>query len=309
MTEAVPGVSPVERTIVSKAEDEVSVAPNWKLVWWRFRKNKLAVISIFVLIVFYLIVLVPAFFATYDPHVTSAKQIYIPPQRIGFFKGGYFISVPAVEGKRNKVTLRMEWTVDPNDRIGLQFLAPGYEYKVLGLKTNIHLLGLADPEEDQQFYLIGTDRLGRDQWSRLMFGTRTSMTVGLIAVFLSVILGVLLGGVSGYFGGIPDLVIQRMIEILQSLPTIPIWLAMTAALPRWWPPERGLLRDHGHPRLHRLDHAGPRGARPLPLAAGGGFRAGRRVVGRQPLPHHHATHGARRFRATSSRPARWRSPS
>ena len=110
---------------------------------------------------------------------------------------------------------------------------------MLGLfKTNIHLFGLADPEETEQFYLIGTDRLGRDQWSRLMFGTRTSMTVGLIAVFLSVILGVLLGGVSGYFGGIPDLVIQRMIEILQSLPTIPIWLAMTAALPRWWPPER-----------------------------------------------------------------------
>ena len=238
MTEAVPGVSPVERTIVSKAEDEVSVAPNWKLVWWRFRKNKLAVISIVVLIVFYLIVLVPAFFATYDPHETSAKQIYIPPQRIGFFRGGYFMSVPAVEGKRNQVTLRMEWTVDPNERIGIQFFAPGYEYKVLGLKTNIHLFGLADPEEDQQFYLIGTDRLGRDQWSRLMFGTRTSMTVGLIAVFLSVILGVLLGGVSGYFGGIPDLVIQRMIEILQSLPTIPIWLAMTAALPRWWPPER-----------------------------------------------------------------------
>ncbi len=238
MTEAVPTAPPVQQAPISKAEDEVSVAPNWKLVWWRFRKNKLAVISVFVLIVFYTIVLVPAFFATFDPYETSAKQIFIPPQRIGFFKGGYFISVPAVEGQRNKVTLRMEWTVNPDERIGLQFFAPGYEYKVLGQKTNIHLLGLADPTKNEKFYLLGTDRLGRDQWSRLMFGTRTSMTVGLIAVFLSVILGVLLGGVSGYFGGFPDLVIQRLIEILQSLPTIPIWLAMTAALPRWWPPER-----------------------------------------------------------------------
>jgi peptide/nickel transport system permease protein len=228
----------VERTIVSRAEDEISVAPNWKLVWWRFRKNKLAVASIFVLAVFYAVVLVPAFFATYDPHETSAKQIFIPPQRIAFFRDGYFMSVPSVEGKRNPVTLRMEWTVNPDERIGIQLFAPGYPYQVLGLKTNIHLFGLADPNSAQNFYLIGTDRLGRDQWSRLMFGTRTSMTVGLIAVLLSVILGVLLGGVSGYFGGIPDLVIQRVIEILQSLPTIPIWLAMTAALPRWWPPER-----------------------------------------------------------------------
>ncbi len=238
MTEAVPGASPVERTTISRAEDDVSVAPNWKLVWWRFRKNKLAVVSIFVLILFYAIVLVPAFFATFDPYETSAKQIFIPPQRISFFRYGYFMSVPGIEGKRNKVTLRMEWTVNPDKRIPLQFFAQGYEYKVLGMRTNVHLLGLKDPESAEKFYLIGSDRLGRDQWSRLMFGTRTSMTVGLIAVFLSVILGVLLGGVSGYFGGIPDLVIQRMIEILQSLPTIPIWLAMTAALPRWWPPER-----------------------------------------------------------------------
>ena len=110
---------------------------------------------------------------------------------------------------------------------------------MLGLfETNVHLLGTADPAANDGMHLLGTDSLGRDQWSRLMFGTRTSMTVGLVAVALSVILGVLLGGVSGYFGGLADLVIQRVIEILQSLPTIPIWLAMTAALPRDWPPTR-----------------------------------------------------------------------
>jgi peptide/nickel transport system permease protein len=239
MTEALSGASTADQALISQAEERVSVASNWKLVWWRFRKNRLAVTAAVVLIIFYIIVLVPGFFATYDPHKTNAKQIFIPPQRIALFKGGYFLSVPAVEGKRNKVTLRMEWTVNPDERVGIQLLAPGYPYKVLGLfETNIHLFGLADPDETAQFYLLGTDRLGRDQWSRLMYGTRTSMTVGLIAVFLSVILGVLLGGISGYFGGLPDMIIQRLIEILQSLPTIPIWLAMTAALPRDWPPER-----------------------------------------------------------------------
>ena len=133
----------------------------------------------------------------------------------------------------------MEWPVDPDKRIGIQLFAPGYEYKILGIETmNIHLFGLPIPRRRRRLFLLGTDRLGRDQWSRLMYGTRTSMTVGLIAVFLSVILGVLLGGISGYFGGLPDLVIQRMIEILQSLPTIPIWLAMTAALPRTGRPSR-----------------------------------------------------------------------
>jgi peptide/nickel transport system permease protein len=238
MNEALPGAYPTESATISQAEDRVSVAPNWKLVWWRFRKNKLAVVSAVVLIVFYAVVFFPDFFATLPPHETSAKQAFIPPQRIAFFRDGYLMSVPAVVGKRNPVTLRMEWTVDPNRRIGIQLFATGYPYKVLGLTANIHLFGLADPDEPEQFHLIGTDRLGRDQWSRLMFGTRISMTVGLIAVFLSVILGVLLGGVSGYFGGAPDMIIQRVIEILQSLPTIPIWLAMTAAMPRDWPPER-----------------------------------------------------------------------
>lgn len=238
MNEALPGASTLEITPASVAEDRVSVAPNWKLVWWRFRKNKLALASGVVLILFYLIVLVPSFFATTDPQATSARSSFVPPQRIGFFQDGHFLSVPALEGKRNPTTLRMEWTVNPEKRIGIRLFGPGFEYTFLGIKTNIHLFALADPASKDQFFLLGTDRLGRDQWSRLMYGTRTSMTVGLVAVLLSVILGVLLGGMSGYFGGALDMVIQRVIEVLQSLPTIPIWLAMTAALPRDWPPTR-----------------------------------------------------------------------
>jgi peptide/nickel transport system permease protein len=224
----------------SKAEDRVSVASNWQLVWWRFRKNKLAVFSAIVLMLFYVVVLVPDFFATQDPEATEAALAFIPTQVISFIdSSGLNPTVPALVGKRNPVTLRMEWKIDESKKVPIHFFGPGYPYKVLGLfETDIHLIGPADPQSTDKLFLLGTDRLGRDQWSRMMFGTRTSMTVGLVAVALSVILGVLLGGISGYFGGWIDLVIQRLIEILQSLPTIPIWLAMTAALPQNWRPDQ-----------------------------------------------------------------------
>jgi peptide/nickel transport system permease protein len=117
------------------------------------------------------------------------------------------------------------------------FFVRGYPYRLLGIvPTTVHLMGVAGGSAGDRVHILGTDRLGRDQWSRLMHGTQTSMTIGLVAVTLSVVLGILLGGVSGYFGGLPDLVIQRLIELLQSIPTIPIWLALTAALPRDWTP-------------------------------------------------------------------------
>ncbi len=224
----------------SRAEDRVSVASNWQLVWWRFRKNRLAVVSAIVLILFYIIVLVPEFFAVQDPEATEAALAFVPAQSISFFdSSGLNLTVPALVGKRNPVTLRMEWKTDESKRVPIRLLAHGYPYKILGLiPTDIHLVGTADPQSTDKLFLLGTDRLGRDQWSRLMFGTRTSMTVGLVAVALSVVLGIVLGGVSGYFGGVLDLIIQRVIEILQSLPTIPIWLAMTAALPQDWRPDQ-----------------------------------------------------------------------
>ncbi len=229
--------------LASKAEERISVASNWQLVWWRFRKNKLAVASALVLILFYVIVLVPEFFATQDPEATDAALAFIPTQGLSFFSdSGFGLNVPALVGKRNPVTLRMEWKIDETKKVPIRLFAHGYKYKVLGLfETDVHLIGPTDPQSTDKLFLLGTDRLGRDQWSRMMFGTRTSMTVGLVAVALSVIFGVLLGGISGYFGGWIDLIIQRLIEILQSLPTIPIWLAMTAALPQDWRPDQVFL--------------------------------------------------------------------
>ncbi len=224
----------------SRAEDRVSVASNWQLVWWRFRKNRLAVIAAIVLILFYVVVLIPEFFAIQDPEATDAALAFIPAQGISFFdSNGLNITVPALVGKRNPTTLRMEWKIDETKKVPVRLFSQGYPYKILGvIPSNTHIIGTSDPQSTDKLFLLGTDRLGRDQWSRMMFGTRTSMTVGLASVALSVILGILLGGISGYFGGWLDLIIQRLIEILQSLPTIPVWLAMTAALPQDWRPDQ-----------------------------------------------------------------------
>jgi len=222
------------------AEERVSVASNWTLIWWRFKKHRLAVISGLLLIFLYIVVLVPDFFATENPEFTESLQAFIPPQPLHLFDGNALsLWVPGVVGKRNPVTLRMEYTVDESKKIPVRLFTPGYSYKIMGLiETDIHLIGPASGKAEDRLSLLGTDRLGRDQWSRLMFATRTSLTIGMIAVLLSTVLGVLLGGISGYFGGLPDLIIQRLIELLQSLPTIPIWLALTAALPQDWRPEQ-----------------------------------------------------------------------
>lgn len=238
---AVEQTSDSEELLVSSQEEErISIASNWTLVWWRFRKNKLAVISTLVLVFLVLVVLAPEFFATLDPEQTDARLAFIPIQRIHWLDEGKLKPwVPGVIGERDPVTLKMVWVTDESQKIYVRFFAPGFPYKLLNLiDTNIHLVSAVNEEEAGQVYLLGTDRLGRDQWSRLAYATRISMTIGMISVILSVVLGLLLGGISGYFGGWPDMIIQRLIELLQSLPTIPIWLALTAALPRTWSPEK-----------------------------------------------------------------------
>lgn len=242
-----PPVTPGEPTSIdedllttSQDEERISIASNWTLVWWRFRKNKLAVVSTIILLLLALVVLVPDFFTTLDPEQTNARLAFIPIQNIHWLDEGKIKPwVPGVVGERDPVTLKMVWTTDESQKIYLKFFSKGLPYKILGLvETDLHLVGAVNSEEASQIYLLGTDRLGRDQWSRLAYATRISMTIGMISVILSVVLGLLLGGVSGYFGGWLDIVIQRLIELLQSLPTIPIWLALTAALPRTWSPEK-----------------------------------------------------------------------
>lgn len=224
---------------LAKDAEAVYVAPNWKLVWWRFKRHRLALFSGLVIIMVAIIALFPEFFSTQDPNQSSTTGSFIPVQRLHFFdEGGLRPYVYDVEGRRNPETLRMEWQINTEKKIPLRFFTRGYEYELLGfIPTNLHLVGVADPTATE-FHLLGTDRLGRDQWSRLMHGTRVSLSIGLVAVILSIFFGILMGGISGYFGGLADLIIQRLIEILQSLPPIPIWMALTAALPRDWSVEQ-----------------------------------------------------------------------
>jgi peptide/nickel transport system permease protein len=222
--------------------DAISVAPNWKLVWWRFKKHRLAVISGFIVLFIAVIALFPGFFSTQHPNESNAMGSFIPVQRPHFWDDGPSLFVYGVKGARNPRTLRMEWRIDESQKIPLRLFARGYEWQALWLlPTDVHLIGPADPGSDARIHLLGTDRLGRDQWSRLMYGTQVSLSIGLLAVALSTVVGIFLGGISGYFGGLADLGIQRLIELLQSIPAIPIWLALTAALPRTWSVEQTYL--------------------------------------------------------------------
>ncbi len=221
----------------SAKEPAVYVTPAWKLTWLRFTKHKLGVICLGVVAVITLTALAPEFFSTSDPNVTSARRAYIPPQVIRIFHEGRLVLpfVYEVEGTRNARTLKMEWARDTSTRVPVRLFARGYSYKLFGfIPSDIHLVGFGSAGAPATGHVLGTDRLGRDQWSRLMYGTRISLSIGLVAVAISTLLGIVLGGVSGYFGGWVDNVIQRIIELLQAIPAIPVWLALSAALPRTW---------------------------------------------------------------------------
>jgi peptide/nickel transport system permease protein len=206
-------------------------------MWWRFRKHRLAVASAIVIIGFYLAVLGADFLAYADPNASEAQRSLMPPQPIYWFEGWRFRPhVYAVKGRRDPRTFKRVYQADPTQKIPIRFLARGFEYKFLGLiPTDRHIIGVDEGlDATKTMFLLGTDVQGRDLWSRLMYGTRISMTIGLVGVTLSLFLGVVLGGLSGFYGGVMDTVIQRLIEILRSIPTIPLWMGLAAALPRDW---------------------------------------------------------------------------
>ena len=218
------------------AEQRLAVATQWQLMWWRFRKHKLAVGGTIVLALFYVVAIFADFFAYADPQESDAQRSLIAPQTIHWFDDGRFAPyVEGLKGTRDPLTFKRVYTPDPSVKIPIAFFAQGRPYHLLGLvPMDRHLIGPGDGGAAQSLFLLGTDVQGRDLWSRLIFATRTSMTIGLVSVALSLVLGVTLGGVSGYFGGLTDTVIQRIIEILRSIPTIPLWMGLAAALPSDW---------------------------------------------------------------------------
>lgn len=222
--------------VVTQAEERVAVATQWQLMWWRFRKHKLAMGATVVLIFFYLIAINAEFVAYVDPETSDAQRSLMVPQPIHWFDNGAFSPhVFGITGKRDLKTFKRVYEPDPNIKVPVRFFGPGFEYKWLGfIPTNIHLISVEGAKAEETLFLMGTDVQGRDLWSRLMYATRTSLVIGLVSVALSLILGVALGGISGYYGGLIDTVIQRIIEILRSLPTIPLWMGLAAALPSTW---------------------------------------------------------------------------
>jgi peptide/nickel transport system permease protein len=233
-----PASAPVPGPMaVAPEKQRIFVASQWQLMWWRFRKHRLAMVSGVVVIGFYLSVFGADFLAYADPNASEAQRSLMPPQALHLFDGWRFQPhVYGLKGVRDPQSFRRVYRADPSQKIPVRFFAEGFEYRFLGLiPSTRHLIGVEGGlDAAHTIFLLGTDVQGRDLWSRLMYGTRISLTIGLCGVLVSLLLGVVLGGLSGFYGGFTDTVIQRVIEILRSIPTIPLWMGLAAALPRDW---------------------------------------------------------------------------
>ena len=219
------------------AEERIASATQLRLTWWRFRKHRVAVWSGIVVAIFYMAALFADTIAYSDPQATDSRRSYIPPQAIHLWDsdGSLRPWVHGLKGKRDLKTFKIVYTVDPDSKLYLRMFADGYPYKLFGLfPTTTHFLGVSSGNAEDGLYLLGTDLLGRDLWSRLAVATRVSLSIGLAGVTISLFLGVLLGGISGLYGGVVDTLIQRVIEIIRSIPTIPLWMGLAAALPNTW---------------------------------------------------------------------------
>jgi peptide/nickel transport system permease protein len=233
----------IEEEELAAGGEKVYVAPPWKLMWWRFRKHKMALVSTVVLIIFYFIAAFCEFVAPYDPDEALIQFKQVPPTEIHIRDAqGQFQRPFVYQHKRtmDPNTLLISYTELTDTRYPIQLFVHGAKYKLWGVwESDIHLYGLPPAALDKQgVFIFGTDRLGRDMASRMAYGARLSLSMGLVSVFLSLALGVVLGGISGYYGGTADVVIQRVIEFIRTIPTIPLYMTLSAALPNDWPVER-----------------------------------------------------------------------
>ena len=225
---------------VRHAEASLQLASQWQLMWWRFRKHKLALVSGILIICIYLVAVFVEFLAPFSTDRMISDMAYAPPQRLRFLEKtevgrNFGLHVYGYSYTIDVLSLERNFEVDREQKVAIRFFVKGEPYRMWGfIPGNRHLIGPVDPEAP--FYLLGADRLGRDLFSRIIYGTRISMTIGLVGVTMSLILGILLGGISGYYGGTVDLIIQRLMEILRSMPTIPLWMGMAAAIPYYWSP-------------------------------------------------------------------------
>jgi peptide/nickel transport system permease protein len=221
---------------LSPDQERFYLASQWRLMWWKFRRHRVAVASAIVLALMYASTLVTEILVPYNLHTRNTDFIYAPPQPVHLFHDGSFVG-PFVYGLKkslNMETLRRDYVEDIGKPQPIRFFCSGDAYRFWGLvEASFHL---ACPAHDGTLFLLGTDRLGRDVLSRIMHGARISLTIGLIGIAISFGLGLVIGGIAGYFGGWVDNLVQRMIEIIRSFPELPLWMALSAVLPVTWSP-------------------------------------------------------------------------
>jgi len=219
---------------VEEEEERIFVASQWQLVRWRFKRHRLAVVSLVILALFYLVAIFADFIAPYDPNRYDTDYMYAPPQWPRFVEDGrlelrpfVYAAVPAPSSS----AFRPMYRLDRAQKYPICFFVHGDPYRFLGLvETDLHLFGV----KDGVFFILGADGMGRDMLSRIIHGSRLSLSVGLVGIGISFVIGILVGGISGFFGGVVDVAIQRVIEFIRSIPTLPLWMALSVALPPQW---------------------------------------------------------------------------
>jgi len=211
-------------------------APPILLMWWRLRRHRVAVASGVVLLALYAMILFCELLTPYALDSRNIDHIYAPPQAVRVLHEGRLVW-PYVYGfdyQLDMTNLRRVYTPNPEKPQPIRFLCRGDGYEFWGMiPGDFHLFC---PAEGGHLFLLGTDRLGRDMLSRIIYGARISLTVGLIGVIISFVLGIVIGGIAGYYGGWTDILIQRAIEVIQSFPHLPLWMALSAILPVTWSP-------------------------------------------------------------------------
>ena len=221
----------------STPQEKIYLYSQWQLMWIKFTRHKLAVIGSVIVGLLYLTSIFHGFLAPYSS-IERTAYIHLKPQKVHFTHNGQFTG-PFVYGITSRIDSEKFdriYTEDPELRFPVNFFVRGSEHKFFGLiKSSVHLFGVPG---DGVILLLGTDELGRDMFSRILYGSAISLSIGLVGVFLSFILGVVLGGISGFYSGVTDTIIQRVIEFLLAIPTIPLWMALSVAVPIDWPATR-----------------------------------------------------------------------
>jgi peptide/nickel transport system permease protein len=226
--------NPREVEELTPEQERFYMASQWRMMWWRLKRHKIAVAAGAVLVVMYLSIFITEFIAPYDLLTRQTDHIFAPPQQIHLFDKGSFVGpfVYGLDYNLNLETLRRDYTPNPAKVDKLRFFCHGDKYEFWNLfEADLHLVC---PAEDGTFFFLGTDRLGRDVWSRMIYGARISLTVGMVGIAISFLLGLTIGGAAGYFGGWVDNLAQRSIEILRSIPELPLWMGLSAAMPEDW---------------------------------------------------------------------------